>query len=156
MALIANNTLIGKEKTGLTFAAGQSLNFKLNDDSYGDNEGALTVSYDCVESSMTGAFTVPANSETGVAFTSPSSTKPLQCSFTASGLVSEALELAPYIDANGNTKYGGSVLANANFMALILQRESSSYELVGKSGVIDLQAGETIRLLTNDSKGNNY
>lgn len=38
--------LIGKSQT-VTIAAGQTLNFYLNDDNYGDNEGALTVNYQC-------------------------------------------------------------------------------------------------------------
>ena len=54
MALLAKQgaepqaLLIGKSQT-VTIEAGQALNFYVNDDNYGDNEGALTVNYQCSE-----------------------------------------------------------------------------------------------------------
>jgi|GEM_PF-6019884 len=154
MALVANDVLIGVEKTDVAVNAGERLSFKLNDNSPADNEGALTVSYSCEEkvTAMTGTFTVPATSETGVAFTSPSSTKPLQCSFTATGLTSEAAR-TPYIGPNGR------VLDAPNFpmpgkplMALITKHGDASYELVGASATIGVKQNETLLFLTNDNR----
>ena len=55
MALLAQQgaepLLIGNSQT-VTIAAGQVLNFYVNDDNYGDNEGALTVNYQCGESAV--------------------------------------------------------------------------------------------------------
>jgi hypothetical protein len=48
----AQALLIGNSQT-VSIAAGQTLNFYVNDNNYGDNEGALTVNYQCSELTAT-------------------------------------------------------------------------------------------------------
>jgi len=108
-----------------------------------------------------GTFTVPATSSTGVVFASPSSTKPLQCSFTATGLVSYA-QITPKVDADGiifSVDENGIVYNTTNFpmpsvklMALIAQRSGGAHEFVGKSGTLSLMPNESIKLRTNDNR----
>ena len=105
----------------------------------------------------TGSFTVPANSETGVAFTSPSSTKPLQCSFTASGLVDENGQ-NPYIGPAGLAGYYLSAfrLPSAPMMAFIAKRSNDVYEFVGENATLQLAPNEQISFYQNDAAGSHF
>ena len=106
---------------------------------------------DSVTSGYTGAFTVPATSETGVAFTSPSSTKPLQCSFTATGLTAEAAR-SPYIGPDGRVYDAPNFpMPGKPLMALIAKHADASYELIGSRASIGVKRGETLLFLTNDN-----
>jgi PKD repeat protein len=99
----------------------------------------------------TGSFTVPANSETGVAFTSPSSTKPLQCSFTASGTwkwnVASAATTAIGIGLNATHQW---LMPSESAMSLIASTGDNKYEYIGNSKVMSVAAGQSLHFMMND------
>ena len=106
---------------------------------------------------LTGTFTVPANSETGVAFTSPSSTKPLQCSFTASGEWNFASGdpsnttgpqgfLAPIF-------YPHYTAPNLPVSALIAKSSEGNYVLIGENATLSISPSAVLRFLSNDKPG---
>ncbi|MDO9177657.1 MAG: lectin-like protein [Agitococcus sp.] len=94
-------------------------------------------------SAYSGTFTVPATSSTGVAFASPSSTKPLQCSFTATGLVSEVSNKTPYIGPNGDGVEWR--------MGLHARRKSGVNDFVGINGRLSLQPNDSVSFFAMDS-----
>jgi hypothetical protein len=100
---------------------------------------------------LNGSFTVPANSETGVAFTSPSSTKPLQCSFTASGTwkwnVASAATTAIGIGLNATHQW---LMPSESAMSLIASTGDNKYEYIGNSKVMSVAAGQSLHFMMND------
>ena len=91
------------------------------------------------------------NSETGVAFTSPSSTKPLQCSFTASGTwkwdVASAATTAIGIGLNATHQW---LMPSESAMSLIASTGDNKYEYIGNSKVMSVAAGQSLHFMMND------
>lgn len=101
---------------------------------------------------LTGSFTVPATAETGVVFTSPSTTKALQCSFTATGLAAENYQ-SPYVSPSGMSGYyvPTATMPGAQILELVTKRGSGAYERVGSAKTLQLAANETLAFIINDA-----
>ena len=102
---------------------------------------------DTVLYALSGRFDVPATSSAGIAFASPSSTKPLQCSFTSTGLASERTTKVPYINPNGVSDGGVFPL-----LALIAKHADGTSELVGSNGSLSVKPNETLKFLAYDDR----
>lgn len=156
---------IGNTKTVLV-QGGESIYLFMNDaiGTFGDNSGALSVSYSCSNTpATTGSFTVASNTIPGATFQVPAGAT--SCQLSATGTWSAGPN-APISAQTADGVVGGNALdlvgrgvplSSAPVNSLVAQHSATGiWELVGSSKTIAVSPQENLRFMMNDATDGGY